>query len=434
MEIKEININEIKINEKNPRKITKDEMEKLKSSIKEFGFIQPILLNNNENRYNVIIGGHQRYEAAKQLKIEKIPCIYINLDENKENILNIALNSISGEFDDLKLAEILYELNKTDLSLNLTGLDTPIIDKLIKSIQKSYNEELKDIIPETPKNPKSKKGELWYLGEHRFLIGDSTNPEDIKRLMQNDKAKCVFTDPPYGVSYKGTNNPNGKDWGVMANDGLRENELYEFLNLVFNNIYNYTIENPAIYVCYASINHKIFELALNSAGFKVKQVLIWSKHLVLGHSDYHWSHEPILYAIKDKNCEWIGDRTHTTLLNGHFNFENMTKDELIEYLKQIQKQSDILEIKKDNTSEYMHATQKPTELSQTCFLNNTRPKDIILDTFGGSGSTLIACEMTNRICRTIEISTNYADVILERYYKFTNKEPIREDGKKWTEL
>lgn len=438
MEVQQILINELKPNPKNPRRITRAEINKLIRSIKEFGFVDPVIVNKHKDRYNIIIGGHQRVEAAKKMKMKSVPVTYVELDENKENLLNVALNEISGEWEDEKLFNLLSELNEKGLDLTLTGFDEPFIDELMAAHKERDREEMKDIVPEAPEKPKSKTGEIYILGEHRLMCGDSTKAEDFKKLMNGEKADMCWTDPPYGVSYKGTNNPNGRDWGVMTNDDLRGDDQYKFLFESFKNVFESTKEGAAMYSCYASINHQIFEQAMNEAGWTVKQQLIWEKGHVLGRSDYHWSHEPIMYCRRgDINTSWYGDRTHKTaiLTQTIEQLNNLTKDKLIEMISKIREDSDMLNIQKDAAVEYMHSTQKPVELSLQMIKNSSRPRESVLEPFTGSGSTLIACELSKRMCYAMELEPKYVDVILTRWENYSGKEAKREgDGKSWKEI
>lgn len=438
MEVKEVLIKELIPNEKNPRKISKAELNKLIRSIKEFGFVDPIIVNSNENRKNVIIGGHQRVLAATKMKKETVPVTYVNLTEDKENLLNIALNEISGEWDDKKLFDLLKELDAKGVDLTLTGFDEPVIDEIMQANEAREKEASKDITPAVPDKPKSQPGEVYLLGPHRVMCGDSTKEEDFKILMAGKTGDITWTDPPYGVSYKGTNNPNGRDWGVLMNDDLRKDELYQFLFGIYQNVAKNTKPTAALYTCYASVNHFIFEKALNDAGFIIKQQLIWEKGHVLGHSDYHWCHEPILYCRKkDQSTEWLGDRTHKTYIQNSNveQLEALTKERLVEIISAIRKESDIIHLQKDPSQDYLHSTQKPVELSRQMIKNNTRPKELIIEPCLGSGSTLIACEMSNRVCYGMELDPKYVDVILTRYLNFTKTEPLREsDGKKWSDI
>lgn len=437
MEVVQVSINELKKNEKNPRRITKSELNKLVRSIKEFGFVDPVIVNRHKDRYNIIIGGHQRVEAAKKLGFKEVPVTYVELDHDREHLLNIALNEISGDWDDQKLYDIIKELQDKNLDITLTGFDEALIDEIISANTEREKESMIDVVPVTPEKPKTKHGDLWILGDHKLLCGDSTKKEDFEKLMGQEKADLTWTDPPYGVSYKGTNNPNGRPWGVMNNDELRGDELYTFLEAAYQNIFNYTRDGAALYSCYASVNHIIFESTLNKAGWIIKQQLIWEKGHVLGRSDYHWSHEPILYCKRgEQNTEWYGDRTHkTTILNSTIEqLKDMKKEEIIELISKVREYSDLISVQKDPTSEYVHATQKPVELSRRMIKNSSRPRDIVLEPFCGSGATLMACETSGRKCRGIELDPKYVDVILTRWSNFTGKDPVREDGVKWSEI
>lgn len=437
MEIVPIKIEDLKINEKNPRKISKKELNKLIRSIKEFGFVDPIIVNKHKERFNIVIGGHQRLIAAKKIGIKEVPVVYVELPEDKEHLLNIALNEISGEWDDDKLYLLLKELEERGADLTLSGFDESIIDEILSSERLRDKEKEIDKIPIPPEKPKSKIGDVWVLGRHRLICGDSTEEETFKKLMKDKIADLCWTDPPYGVSYKGTNNPNSRDWGVLKNDDLRDDKLYKFLNAIYKNVAKHTKKNAALYTCYASVNHIIFEKALNDAGFYIKQQLIWEKGHVLGHSDYHWSHEPILYCRKEEQPDWFGDRTHkTVILNSTIeDLQKLKKEELIEIISKVRQNSDLIKEKKDATSEYLHSTQKPVNLSKRMIKNSSRPNDIVLEPCASSGSTLMACEVSGRSCYAIELDPKYVDVILKRWFEFTGKDPIREgDGVKWSDL
>ena len=437
MEIISVLIKDLKPNEKNPRKITKRELQKLVRSIKEFGFVDPIIVNKNKTRYNVVIGGHQRVEAAKKMKITTVPVTYVDMNEERESLLNIALNEISGEWDDDKLLELLKELEERGVDLTLTGFDEPILDEILSRNKQSEKEALIDVIPKLPEKAKSQPGDIYILGDHRLMCGDSTKEEDFKKLTKEKAADMCWTDPPYGVSYRGTNNPNGRDWGVMTNDELRGDELFKLLEGIYKNVAKYTKSNAALYTCYASINHQIFEVALNKNEWIVKQQLIWEKGHVLGHSDYHWTHEPILYCRKKDQPTWYGDRTHkTVVLNATIeNLQELKKEELINMISEIRKNSDLIKEKKDPSSQYLHSTQKPVALSKQMIKNSTRPKEIVLEPCAGSGSTLMACETSGRVCYAMEISEKYVDVILTRWAEFTKKDPVREsDGELWSKI
>lgn len=429
-------ISDLVPNERNPRHMTKAEMNKLKRSLKEFGFVDPIIVNKHESRKNVIIGGHQRVEAAKEVGIVEVPVVYVVLTLERESLLNLALNKISGEWDDAKLYEMLLDIERFPVDLTLSGFDEHVIDEIMARNEEQEKEDLLDVVPAVPEVPKSKPGEVYWLGTNRLMCGDATKPEDVAKLMQDQIADCVWTDHPYGVSYTGTNNPNGRPWGLMKADDLRSDELYQFLYQLSRNYGKYLKPTGAVYVCFANRTQMVFEKALNEAGFRIKQTLIWEKHHVLGHSDYHYSHEPILYCVKEgENCEWYGDRTHkTVILQPELNPEDLTKQELVDVIKRIKEYADVLKEKKDPANEYLHATQKPVSLPRRCIKNNTLPRQLVLDFCAGSGSTLIACESAKRTCYSMEIEPRFTDVIINRWEQFTGQEAVREDGVKWKEI
>lgn len=255
------------------------------------------------------------------------------------------------------------------------------------------------------------------------MCGDSTNPEDVKKLMNGEYADMVFTDPPYGVSYRGTNNPNGREWEIIKNDELRGDALFLFLLEAFKNIKTYLKKDGAFYIWYANSNAVHFEKALEGAELKKKQIIIWNKGMVLGHSDYHWSYEPCLYGCHiDHNCKWCGDRTQKTLWDlSKTEINDMKKEDLLAIVKSLYKDKDIWDVKRDPVNEYVHPTQKPVGLSAKAIHNSTVRNDIVLDLFGGSGSTLMGCEQLGRKALLMEFDPKYVDVIVQRWENFTGR-------------
>jgi DNA modification methylase len=239
--------------------------------------------------------------------------------------------------------------------------------------------------------------------------------------MEGAKADIIYTDPPYGVSYKGTN------FDIIKNDKLRDSALLTFLTKAFTNGYNHTKDNPAVYCFYASKTHIEFEQALIFSGFEVKQQLIWQKGFNLGRSDYHWSHEPMLYAIKKgNNSKWYGDRTQQTTLTKQLKeYDKLKKSELVEILEALHDGQTVWQIKKDASSTYQHPTQKPVELAVRALENSTKRGHKVLDLFTGSGSTMIACEKFGRQFYGMEFDPIYADVIKNRWQTFTGKKAIK---------
>ena len=396
MQICNMKITDIIPYDKNPR-LNDGAVEAVANSIKEFGWRAPIVVDKDM----VIICGHTRLKAAIQLGLEEVPVhIADNLTPEQVQAYRIADNRTGeiAEWDYSLLPVELKELQDSDFDLSLLGFDAEELDKLLNGEEENVvaeGETDADAVPEVPEVAVSKRGEVYQLGKHRLMCGDSTKPEDVAKLLDGELADMVFTDPPYGVSYKGVNNPGGRAWEVIENDDLRGDTLSEFLLAAFKNIKAHLREKRAFYIWYATSNHLQFEHAIIDAGLKSKQVLMWNKGMILGHSDYHWAFEPCFYGCKaEENCIWFGDRCQTT----------------------------VWDIKRDNTREYVHPTQKPTALAIKAMFNSCKPGEIVLDLFGGSGSTLIACEQTNRVNRSMEFDPKYADVIRKRWAEFVHGE------------
>ncbi|MDD5699427.1 MAG: DNA modification methylase [Victivallaceae bacterium] len=394
MQIEQRNINEIIPYDKNPR-LNDEAVDAVVNSIKEFGWRVPIIVDKDM----VIICGHTRLKAAQELGLETVPVhIAADLPPEKVKAYRIADNQIGNiaEWDYDLLPLELADLQNMDFDLSLLGFDSDELDKILNG-NEVVTEGMTDPdeVPEIPDEPVSRRGEIYQFGNHRLMCGDSTESVDVEALMCGKQADMVFTDPPYGVSYRGVNNPDGREWEVIENDDLRGDALSEFLLAAFKNIKSRLKSKRAFYIWYASRNHIQFETAIIEAGLKSKQVLLWNKRMILGHSDYHWAHEPCFYGCHaDENCEWFGDRCQTT----------------------------VWDIKRDNTADYMHPTQKPTALAQKALFNSSRSGEIILDLFGGSGSTLIACEQTGRKARLMEFDPKYCDVIRKRWAEFVHGE------------
>ena len=390
MKIVQMNIADVKPYERNPR-INDNAVEAVAESIKEFGWRAPIVVDEN----HVIIAGHTRLLAAKQLGLDTVPVhVAKGLTPEQIKAYRIADNKTGeiAEWDYDLLPMELADLQMADFDLSLLGFNADELDKLLNGDNSVIDGETDpDAVPEVPEEPVSKPGEVYQLGDHVLMCGDSTSSDDVVRLMNGKQADMVFTDPPYGVSYKGVNNPGGREWEVIENDDLRGDKLSEFLLAAFKNIKAHLKSKRAFYIWYATRNHIQFESAIIDAGLKSKQVLMWNKGMILGHSDYHWAFEPCFYGCHaDENCEWLGDRCQTT----------------------------VWDIKRDHAGDYVHPTQKPTTLAQKAIFNSSKLGETVLDLFGGSGSTLIACEQTKRKCRVMEFDPKYVDVIRRRYAEF----------------
>lgn len=395
-----MNIQKIKIDKLipatyNPRKDLKPgdaEYIKIKNSIENFGYVSPLIINKDMT----VIGGHQRLKVLKELGFTELECIIVDLDKTKEKALNIALNKIQGDWDEEKLEALLQELKLDDFDTNLTGFDFDEVDEILKDVTGSKEDNFDiDSAYEEIEEPITKPGDIWILGKHRLMCGDSTQKNDIMRLINNQEADMILTDPPYNVDYVGKTAEALK----IKNDNMSDNQFYEFLKKVFENMYGVTKEGASIYVFHADTEGLNFRKAFKDAGYKLAECLIWKKDcFVMGRQDYQWQHEPILYGWKEGAAHYfINDRTQSTILE----FDR-------------QKQSTL------------HPTMKPIDLIAKLIKNSSKENDIILDLFGGSGSTIIAAEQLNRNCYTMELDPKYCDVIVKRWETLTNKEAILE--------
>lgn len=377
MNIQKINILKLKPSEYNPRKDLQPEDEeyiKIKNSILEFGYVAPVIINADMT----VIGGHQRLKVLKELGYEEIQCIVVDLDKNKEKALNLALNKISGEWDNDKLEAILAELKETDIDMNITGFSNDEIDDILKDIMGSNEDDfdLEEALEEI-EEPITKVGDIWKLGKHRLLCGDSTQQEEVMRL----------TDPPYNVDYEGTA-------GKIENDNMNETEFYNLLIDAFKNMHSVAKSGCPIYVFHADTEGLNFRNAFKNAGFKLAQCLVWVKNtFVMGRQDYQWKHEPILYGWKEGKAHYfIDSRSQNTVLE----FDKPTRNA-------------------------EHPTMKPIDLLVYLIKNSSKENNLIVDLFGGSGSSLIAAEQTNRICYTMELDPRYCDVIIKRWETLTGQ-------------
>lgn len=395
MNIQIIDINKLIPATYNPRKDLKpDDAEyiKIKNSIVKFGFVSPLVINKDMT----VIGGHQRLKVLKDLRITEVECIVVDLDKTNEKALNIALNKIQGDWDEDKLEALLQELKLEEFDMNLTGFDFDEVDEILNDINGTKEDNFDvDSAYEEIEEPITKPGDIWILGNHRLMCGDSTHKDDIMRLMNNQDADMLLTDPPYNVDYVGKTAEALK----IKNDNMDDNQFYEFLRKVFENMYIVTKEGASIYVFHADTEGINFRKAFKDAGFKLAECLIWKKDcFVMGRQDYQWQHEPILYGWKEGTAHYfINDRTQSTILE----FDRPKQSTL-------------------------HPTMKPIDLIAKLIKNSSKENDIILDLFGGSGSTIIAAEQLNRNCYTMELDPKYCDVIVKRWETLTNKEAILE--------
>lgn len=395
MNIQKISIEKLKPAEYNPRKDLKpedEEYQKIKKSLVEFGYVAPVIINADMT----VIGGHQRLKVLKELGYTEIECNVVDLDKDKEKALNIALNKITGEWDNAKLEELLAELKETNIDMDMTGFSFDEVDNMLKDITGSKEDDFDvDQALNEIEEPTSKPGDVWILGRHRLMCGNSTQKEDVMRLMNNQEADMILTDPPYNVDYVGKTSEALK----IENDNMNETEFYNFLIDAFRNMFESVKYGGSIYVFHADTEGLNFRNAFKAVGFKLAQCLVWVKNtFVMGRQDYQWRHEPILYGWKEGA--------------GHYFVDN-------------RKQSTVLEFDKPSRNAE-HPTMKPIDLLVYLIKNSSKENDIILDLFGGSGSTLIAAEQIQRTCYTMELDPKYCDVIIRRWENLTGQKAILE--------
>ena len=366
----------------NPRKDLKPgdpEYEKLKHSLMEFGYVEPVIWNKTTGH---VVGGHQRLKVLIDTGVTEIECVVVEMGEEKEKALNVALNKISGEWDKEKLSLLIADLQGADFDVSLTGFDVADIDKLLNA-GIDAKEDSFDVDAELEKPAFSKLGDVWTLGRHRVICGDSTKPETYTALMNGKQANLILTDPPYGIDYdKGAA-------GKIKNDKFDSDEgFYIFLHNAFSAMAGYLAADGAAYVFHADSKGLTFRRAFEDAGFKLSGCCIWAKNtFTLGRSDYQWCHEPCLYGWKKSGKHnWYGDRKQSTI----WNFDKPSRSE-------------------------KHPTMKPVPLLAVPMKNSTQTNGLVLDPFGGSGSTLICAEQLGREACLIELDEKFVDVIVNRY-------------------
>ena len=382
MNIEKKNVKDLLPADYNPRKDLKPgdpEYEKLKRSIEQFGYVEPVIWNEKTGR---VVGGHQRLKVLTDMGITEVDVVVVDMDTEKEKALNIALNKISGEWDTEKLALVIADLQGTDFDVSLTGFDPEELEDLFRDdVKGGVKEDDFDVEAELKKPTFSKAGDLWMLGEHRLFCGDSTKPETFDLLMNGKKANLVVTDPPYNVDYKGSA-------GKIKNDSMAEDQFEQVLLAAYQQMEAAMADDASIYVFHSDSHGLAFRKAFEEAGFYLSGCCIWKKQsLVLGRSPYQWQHEPVLFGWKKKGKhQWYTGRKESTI----WEFDKPKKN-------------------KD------HPTMKPIALVSYPIMNSTMTGCLVLDPFGGSGSTLIACEQTGRVCYTVELDEKFCDVIVRRY-------------------
>jgi DNA modification methylase len=384
---------------RNARTHSKEQILQLRASLREFGFVNPVIVDKDLT----IIAGHGRVLAAKEEGITEVPCVFAeHLTEAQKRAYIIADNrlAMNAGWDAEMLSVELSELQGVDFDISLLGFDDAELNKLLSGIEDVKDDDF-DVEAELAKPAITKPGDLWLLGQHRLVCGDSTKPETFELLMEGKQANLTVTDPPYNVNYEGSA-------GKIKNDNMADEKFYQFLLDAFTLTEKAMAKDASIYVFHADTEGLNFRRAFNDAGFYQSGTCIWKKQsLVLGRSPYQWQHEPILFGWKKSGRHaWYSDRKQSTI----WEFDRPKKN------------AD-------------HPTMKPVPLVAYPILNSSMSGCIVLDPFGGSGSTLIACEQTDRICYTIELDEKFCDVIVKRYIEHTGSEAgvfLMRDGSKYS--
>ena len=370
----------------NARTHSPEQLAKLRSSLREFGFINPVIIDRDFN----VIAGHGRIAAAKEEGITEVPCVFVDyLTEAQKKAYILADNrmALDAGWDEELLRIEIESLQGADFDVSLTGFgEDEIADLFAGDGEKDVKDDDFDLSAALEKAAFVERGDIWTVGRHRLMCGDATSVEDVAALMDGKKANLIVTDPPYGVSFK-----SGSGLSIQ-NDSMKGDEFYTFLYNSFSQMAAHLENGGAAYVFHADTEGLNFRKAFVDAGFHLAGVCIWVKNsLVLGRSDYQWQHEPVLYGfLKNGKHPWYSDRKQTTI----WNYDKPKRNK-------------------------NHPTSKPLDLLGYPICNSSQENAIVLDTFGGSGSTMMACEQTNRICCMMELDEKYASVILRRYVEDT---------------
>lgn len=365
----------------NARTHSKEQILKLRSSLREFGFINPVIIDRDYN----VIAGHGRIMAAKEEGIAEVPCVFVDhLTEAQKKAYILADNrmALDAGWDEEMLRVEIESLRGMDFDPMLAGFDEKELAALFEAPDKEPKDDDFDLFAALEKASFVEPGDIWTVGKHRLLCGDATQVDDVEKLMDGKRANLIITDPPYGVSFKSASGL------TIKNDSIKNEEFYNFLLAAFQGMANVLEKGGAAYIFHADTEGLNFRRAFIDAGFHLAGVCIWVKNsLVLGRSDYQWQHEPILYGfLQNGKHPWYSDRKQTTI----WNYDKPKRNE-------------------------NHPTSKPLDLLSYPITNSSQENSIVIDTFGGSGSTMMACEKTGRICYMIELDPKYASVILRRY-------------------
>lgn len=383
MRIETLSLGDLNPADYNPRKDLQpgdSEYEKLKRSLAEFGYVEPVIWNKTTGH---IVGGHQRLKVLADLGFESVDCVVVELDETREKTLNIALNKISGDWDESKLALLIADLDASDFDAELTGFDEAEIQAMIGSLDEAEaHDDGFDLDAALEQAAFVEPGDVWTVGRHRLMCADATQSANLEALVDGKSANLLLTDPPYNVDFTSASGLS------IKNDKMDADSFYQFLLDSFTAAAAVMAPGASAYVFHADTEGLAFRRAFIDAGFKLSGCCIWVKDsLVLGRSPYQWQHEPCLFGWKSGGKHaWYADRKQTTIWQ--FTKPKRSKN---------------------------HPTSKPVDLLAYPMGNSTQPNAIVLDPFAGSGSTLIAAEQTERVAYCMELDPKYAAVILRRY-------------------
>ena len=415
LRIEYIPIEDIKPYENNAKLHPQEQIQQIKNSILEFGFDDPIAVWKD----NIIIEGHGRLIAAQELGYKEIPVIRLDdLTDEQRRAYTLVHNKLTmnSGFD--------IEM----LNIELGGIDRIDMSDFGFEFGDEEPEEfniLEDNFKEDPpEEPIAQLGDIYQLGQHRLMCGDSTNIEQVKQLTNGELVDLFLTDPPYNVNYHG----GTKDALKILNDSMEDSSFRAFLTDAFTSADEVMKAGAAFYIWHADSEGLNFRCAARSAGWKIRQCLVWVKNsIVLGRQDYQWKHEPCLYGWKEGTHYFTDDRTQATVYDDKIDIKKLKKTEMLELLQEILSDSTATTVLYEDKPlvNDVHPTMKPIRLMAQLVKNSTQPKQTVLDLFGGSGSTLIACEQLDRSCYMMELDPKYVDVIIERWEQFTGEKAVK---------
>lgn len=397
LKIVHVSLNKLKPADYNPRTMGEEEMAKLERSIERFGLVEPIVVRT---KGNIVIGGHQRLEAARRLGYRTVPVVFVDITDKEGKLLNVALNRIQGEWDTMRLASLLQELRTLPTSeLELSGFLKAEVSGIVRALDWSRRPSPDDL-PEPPEVSTAKPGDLWRLGEHLLLCADCTDRDAVQRLLAAGPVNLVFMDPPYGIDYDPGARPGARTRGrKMQGDHLSDEDYKALLEKSFRIAFEAAAPGTAAYIFHASTRAEPVLAAFRRAGWRLAACLIWVKPApTFTRSDYHWGHEPVLYGWKrGGRHRWFGGRCESTVWN--FGRENGLPD--------------------SSKGAHAHPAQKPVVLVERAILNSSQPGDIMYDPFLGSGTSIIACERLGRRCLGVEIDPRFVDVAVARWEQYS---------------